>query len=67
MSQYSNNSASYPVFFDGTSSANSSGFAESTAPCDNLASFHRNSILIIPDQIALRDLPAEIREAPKGR
>lgn len=52
MSQYSGNSGSYPVFFDATSSANSSGFEESTAPNDNFASLHRNrTIVISPSKI----------------
>ena len=51
MNQYSSNSGSFPVFIDGTSSANSSGFEESTAPCDNLASIQRNWILVSPSKL----------------
>ena len=65
MSQYSSNSGSYPVFFDATSSADSSGFAESTAPCDNLASLQRNWILVSPQQMNLENSPSEVQEAPQ--
>ena len=51
MNQYSSNSASFPVFIDGTSSAVSSGFNESTAPSDNLASIQRNWILVSPSKV----------------
>jgi hypothetical protein len=48
---HSSNSASFPVFIDGTTSANSSAFEESTAPCDNLASIQRNWILVSPSSV----------------
>jgi len=51
MNQYSSNSASFPVFIDGTSSAIPSGFNESTAPSDNLASIQRNWILVNPSKV----------------
>ena len=57
MNQYSSNSASFPVFIDGTSSANSSAFEESTAPCDNLASIQRNWILVSPAKVKDRTQP----------
>jgi hypothetical protein len=38
-------SASFPVFLDGVSSANPSGFDESTAPAENLARIQRNWIV----------------------
>ncbi len=65
MNQYSSNSASFPVFIDGTSSANSSAFEESTAPCDNLASIQRNWILVSPSNVQDRINPsAKPEEAP---
>lgn len=65
MNQYSSNSGSFPVFIDGTSSANSSGFEESTAPCDNLASIQKNWILVSPAKVLDRSNPsAEPEDAP---
>ena len=65
MNQYSSNSASFPVFIDGTSSANSSGFEESTAPCDNLASIQRNWILVSPSKLQEPTSPSsEPNDAP---
>jgi hypothetical protein len=58
MNQYNSNSGSFPVFIDGTSSANSSGFEESTAPCDNLASIQRNWILVSPTKMQDRTDPS---------
>lgn len=51
MNPESSNSASFPVFIDGTSSAMPSGFNESTAPSDNLASIQRNWILVSPANV----------------
>ncbi len=65
MNQYSSNSASFPVFIDGTSSAMPSGFNESTAPSDNLASIQRNWILVSPTKVQDRvNLPVEPEQAP---
>ena len=58
MNQYSSNSGSFPVFIDGTSSANSSAFEESTAPCDNLASIQRNWILVSPAKVKIEPSPS---------
>ena len=69
MNQYSSNSASFPVFIDGTSSAVSSGFNESTAPSDNLASIQRNWILVSPtkvqDPTSPSTEPEEVRATPR--
>jgi len=65
MNQYSSNSGSFPVFIDGTSSAIPSGFNESTAPSDNLASIQRNWILVSPTKVQdLTGPSAEPEEAP---
>ena len=40
------NSSSHPVFRDGTSTANASGFEETSAPHGNLASIMRNWVLV---------------------
>jgi hypothetical protein len=69
MNQYSSNSASFPVFIDGTSSAMPSGFNESTAPSDNLASIQRNWILVSPtkvqDPTSPSTEPEEVRAPPR--
>ena len=67
MNQYNSNSASFPVFVDGTSSANSSGFEESTAPCDNLASIQRNWILVSPSKVQDRTDPSAEPEEARAR
>lgn len=65
MNQYSSNYASFPVFIDGTSTANSSAFVESTAPCDNLASIQRNWILVNPSKVEDRANPSTDPEAAR--
>ncbi len=69
MNQYSSNSASFPVFIDGTSSAMPSGFNESTAPSDNLASIQRNWILVSPTKVQDPSSPStepeEVRATPR--
>jgi hypothetical protein len=52
------NSASFPVFINGATSANPSGFDESTAPSDNLASIQRNWIRVSPSDVKDRTNPS---------
>lgn len=52
------NSASFPVFINGTSSANPSAFDESTTPSDKLASIQRNWIRVSPSDVKDRTNPS---------
>ena len=62
MSQYRSNSASFPVFVDGTSSANPSCFEESTTPSGNLASIQKNWILLSSSELQDRTNAAADRK-----
>ena len=60
------NSSSHPVFRDGTSTANASGFEETSAPHGNLASMMRNWVLVTAQparEAPQSDAPPDDKEA----
>lgn len=60
------NSSEYPVFRDGTSTANASGFDETTAPSGNLASMMRNWIVVTSPPLTVQEQAIPPLDKGKG-